>query len=121
LGDGVVLNFEVLIDGRHHNVYLGNNVSIGPQVSILTLGHDPQSPTFGNQGGEVRVKDRVWIGFGATILPGVTIGEGAVVAARSVVSRDVDAFSIVAGVPAKEIGQRNRELTYELSYDPWLG
>ena len=86
----------------------------------MTLGHDPQSSTFGDRGGDVIIGDRVWIGYGALVMPGITIGEGAVVAAGAVVTKDVEPFTIVAGVPAKPIGQRNRDLTYELNYDPWL-
>ncbi len=66
------------------------------------------------------VDDRAWIAFGAIILPGVTIGEGAVVAAGAVVTRDVAPFTIVAGAPAKEVGTRNRDLNYRLSCRPFL-
>jgi acetyltransferase-like isoleucine patch superfamily enzyme len=52
------------------------------------------------------------------VLPGVTIGEGAVVAAGSIVTKDVAPFTIVAGIPAKRIGERERHLTYELGRAP---
>ena len=55
----------------------------------------------------------MWIGAGATILKGVDIGEGAVVAAGAVVTKNVAPYSIVAGVPAKKIGERNKELDYK--------
>jgi acetyltransferase-like isoleucine patch superfamily enzyme len=120
LGDRNVINFGCLLDGRKHNITFGNDVSIGPEATILTLGHDPQSPTFEDRGGEVKIGDRVWIGYRALVMPGVSIGEGAVIAAGSVVTKDVAPYTIVAGVPAKTIGQRNRDLSYELSYQPWL-
>lgn len=120
LGLGNVINFGCLLDGRKYRIVTGDNVSIGPEATILTLGHDPQSPYFADRGGDVIIGDRVWIGYRALILPGVTIGEGAVVAAGAVVTKDVAPFTIVAGVPAKPIGTRNRELTYELNYHPWL-
>ena len=64
------------------------------------------------------IGDRVWIAYRAVILPGVTIGEGAVIAAGAVVTRDVGPFSIMAGVPAKKIGERNRNLDYQLDFRP---
>ena len=120
LGRNNVINFGCLLDGRRFEIRTGSNVSIGPEASILTLGHDPQSPTFEDRGGDVVIGDRAWIGYRAIILPGVTIGEGAVVAAGAVVSRDVPDYTIVAGVPARPVGERSRDLSYELSYRPWL-
>jgi maltose O-acetyltransferase len=120
LGDRNVINFGCLFDGRKHEILIGSDVSIGPEATILTLGHDPQSKSFADKGGAVQIGDHVWIGYRALILPGVTIGEGAVVAAGSVVSRDVEPFTIVGGVPAKVIGSRERNLDYKLSYSPWL-
>jgi len=120
LGPNTVVNFGCLFDGRVHAVRTGANVSIGPEAGILTLGHDPQSPGFETEGGEVVIGDRAWIGYRALILPGVTIGEGAVVGAGAVVTRDVPPYAIVAGNPARVVGERRRELTYELNYRPWL-
>ncbi len=120
LGERNVINFGCLFDGRHYKIRTGNDVSIGPDATILTLGHDTQSQDFADQGGDVEIGDRVWIGYRAIILPGVTIGEGAVVAAGAVVSRDVEPFAIVGGVPAQPIGQRTPDLRYKLSYDPFL-
>jgi maltose O-acetyltransferase len=57
----------------------------------------------------------------ALILPGITIGEGAVVAARAVVTHDVPPYTIVAGTPARPIGERSRDLTYTLDYRKFLG
>lgn len=121
LGAGTVINFGCLLDGRSHEIRTGDNVSIGPEASILTLGHDPQSPDFADRGGEVVIGNRVWIGYRAIILPGVTIGEGAVVGAGAVVTKDVESYTIVAGNPARKIGDRRRELNYQLNYRPWLG
>jgi maltose O-acetyltransferase len=120
LGDRNVVNFGCLLDGRRYSIRTGNNVSIGPEAAILTLGHDPQSPDFADQGGGVVIGDRVWICYRAIVLPGVTIGEGSVVAAGSVVSRDVEPYSIVAGSPAKPVGRRTTELNYHCKFSPWL-
>ncbi|HMS72434.1 MAG TPA: hypothetical protein PKB03_05320, partial [Baekduia sp.] len=62
--------------------------------------------------------DRAWVALGATVLGGVTIGEGAVVAAGAVVTKDVEPYSVVGGVPAVKIGDRSRGLRYELDYRP---
>lgn len=120
LGDRNVINFGCLFDGRHYTIRTGSDVSIGPEATILTLGHDPQCPDFGNKGGNVVIGDRVWIAYRAIILPNITIGEGAVVGAGAVVTKDVEPYTIVAGNPARPIGKRNSFLTYTLSYIPWL-
>ena len=93
---------------------------MGPEATVLTLGHDPQSSDFADRGGDVVIGNRAWIGYGALILPGITIGDGAVVGAGAVVTKDVEPFTIVAGNPARKIGERNRDLCYEIKYEPWL-
>lgn len=120
LGDRNVINFGCLFDGRHYTIKTGNDVSIGPEATILTLGHDPQCPNFENKGGDVVIGDRAWIAYKAIILPGITIGEGAIVGAGAVVTKNVAPYTIVAGNPAVVIGKRNRNLEYLLEYQPWL-
>ena len=120
LGERNIVNFGCLLDGRTYEIRFGNDVSIGPEASILTLGHDPQSPDFSGTGGAVTIGDRAWIAYRATILPGVTIGEGAVVGAGAVVSQDVPPYAVVAGNPAKHIRDRARHLSYHLKHAPWL-
>jgi acetyltransferase-like isoleucine patch superfamily enzyme len=115
-----VINFGCLFDGRKFLIRTGDDVSIGPEAAILTLGHDPQSPHFSDRGGDVTIGDRVWIAYRATILPGISIGEGAVVGAGAVVTKNVDPYTLVAGNPARKIGERNRDLRYELDFAPWL-
>lgn len=119
-GERNVINFGCLFDGRKYTIRTGSDVSIGPEAAILTLGHDPQSPEFTDRGGEVIIGDQVWIGYRAVILPGIKIGDGAVVGAGSVVTKDVAPFAIVAGNPARQIGQRNPDLNYRLDYAPFL-
>lgn len=120
IGHRCVINFGTLMDGRRYPIKIGADVSIGPEASILTLGHEPRSPVFADRGGPVVIGDRAWIGFRAIVLPGVSIGEGAVVGAGSVVTRDVDPYQIVAGNPARVIGERPRQLRYTLNYNPFL-
>jgi len=115
-----VINFGCLFDGRKFHIKTGDDVSIGPEAAILTLGHDPQTPDFANRGGDVIIGDRVWIAYRAIVLPGVTIGEGAVVGAGAVVTKNVEPYTIVAGNPARKIGERNRDLRYELNFTSWL-
>jgi acetyltransferase-like isoleucine patch superfamily enzyme len=120
IGARNVLNAGCLFDGRKYAIRTGDDVSIGPEAVILTLGHDPQSPDFADRGAEVIIGDRVWIGYRAVVLPGVTIGEGAVVGAGSIVTKNVEPYTIVAGNPARKIGERERDLQYHLNYRPFL-
>lgn len=120
LGQRNIINFGCLLDGRKHEIRTGHDVSIGPEASILTLGHDPNSPCFEDRGGPIAIGSHAWIAYRAIVLPGVTIGEGAVVAAGAVVSKDVPAFAVVAGNPARTVSQRNCDLTYRLHHSPFL-
>ncbi len=120
LGQHTVINRDVLLDGRT-GIQIGNNVSISEGVAILTLEHDPHSSTFAERGAPVRIGDRVFVGARALVLPGITIGEGAIIGAGAVVTRDVAPFAIVAGVPARPIGQREANLDYTLDYRKFLG
>ncbi len=95
---------------------IGNNVSIAGEVRIYTMEHDIDSPTFAETGAPVVIEDYVVIGSRVTILPGVTIGKGAVVASGAVVTRDVEPYAVVGGVPAKFIKARNKHLTYTLKF-----
>lgn len=115
IGRNSIVGNDCFLDGRL-GLEIGNNVNIGGHVQIFTVGHDPNSPTFGTKGGSVRVADRAYIASRATILPNVKIGEGAVVAAGAVVAKDVPPYTIVGGVPATVIGQRPRDLRYELNF-----
>lgn len=120
LGEHTIINGGVLLDGRM-DVMIGNNVSVSEGAMLLTLEHDPNSPTFDDRGGAITIGDRVFIGARAIVLPGTTISEGAVVAAGAVVTKDVEPYIIVGGVPARPIGQRRRDLNYTLDYRKFLG
>ena len=120
IGNNTVINRDVLLDGRS-GLYIGNNVSISESVAIITLEHDPNDSSFGTRGAPVHVDDKVFIGTRAMILPGIRIGEGAVIAAGAVVTRDVPPYSIMAGVPARPIGSRSQQLNYILDYRKLLG
>lgn len=103
IGKNVFINFDcVFLDLG--GITIEDNVLIAPKVSLLSEGH-PISPN--ERGlllpGHIHIRKNAWIGAGATILPGVSIGENAVVAAGAVVSKDVPANTIVGGVPAKRL------------------
>ncbi|HUD90923.1 sugar O-acetyltransferase [Sphingobium sp.] len=103
LGDGVFLNFNcVILDVVE--VRIGDGTQIGTGVQILTADHprDPAERATGIEWGRpIRIGCNAWIGGGAIILPGVTIGDDAVVGAGSVVTRDVPAGKTVVGNPAR--------------------
>ncbi len=85
-------------------------------VWIWTMEHDPQDPYYRGTGGPVNIHDYAWISCRVVILPDVTIGKGAVVAAGAVVTKDVAPYAIVGGVPAKTIGKRTEDLRYQLGF-----
>jgi len=118
IGRNCVINRCVLLDGRGGILKIGNNVDIGQETNIWTLEHDPNDDYHRDVGGDVIIEDYVWIASRVTILPGVRIGRGAVVAAGAVVTKDVPPMAIVGGVPAKIIGQRKSKLLYTLRHRP---
>lgn len=120
IGDRAVINQYVLLDCRRYPVVIANDADIGPYTRIWTLSHSPDSPTHDTIGGPVNISHHVWIASGVVVLPGVTIGEGAVIAASSVVSKPVPPMEVWAGVPAKFLKRRNNPLTYSISYRPYF-
>lgn len=120
IGPDSVIGFWSTIDGRR-GVRIGSHVNVSSEVAIWTLQHELTDPHFGLVGGPVVIEDLAWISFRATILPGVTIGKGAVVAANALVAHDVPPYAIVGGVPAKQIGERPRDVDYTLAGPkPWF-
>ena len=119
VGNNCVINREVYLDGRV-GVYVGNNVNISFGTSLLSLHHDHNDPNFISIGAPIEINDHVWIGAHSIILPGVTLGEGSVVAAGAVVTRSVPAYKVVGGVPAKVIGERNRNIQYKTHFSPFF-
>lgn len=111
-----IIGHDCILDGRN-TITIGSNVNLSSGVWIWTLQHDPQNSSFGTVGGAVTISDFAWISCRTIILPNVTIGEGAVVAAGAVVTSDVEPYSIVGGIPAKKIGKRTKELNYSLGND----
>lgn len=99
----------------HAPVVIGDRVTINDGVTILTASHDLSDPSWKTFRKAIQIDDYAWIAQGAMILPGVHIGRGAVVGAGAVVGRDVEAYSVVAGNPARPTSRKRVE---ELEYSP---
>lgn len=107
VGSYTNINKESLLDGRG-GLTIGNNVDIAQQTNIWTEQHDYNNPNYSAMSSPVVIEDYVWLASRVTVLPGVTIGKGAIVASGAVVTKDVPPFAIVGGVPAKIIGSREK-------------
>ena len=114
IGENTSIGDHCILDGRS-GLTIGNSVNLSTGAWIWTMQHDPNDPNFGVKGGAVVVEDYAWISSRTSILPGVTIGRGAVIATGAVVTKSVEPFAIMAGVPAKKIGERNQDLNYKLA------
>lgn len=120
IGDDTIVGEGVVLDGRDI-LKIGNHVDIASEVMIYNCEHNIEDENFSAQCGKVTIEDYVFIGPRAIILPGITIGRGAVVGAGAVVTKDVPPFAIAGGVPAKIIGERkNKELRYKLGRARWF-
>jgi acetyltransferase-like isoleucine patch superfamily enzyme len=114
IGDRAIVNAGVLLDARG-GLEIGADTNISPGVSVFTADHDPRSPGFAGRRHAVAIGRRAWIASQAIVLPGTTIGDGAVVAAGAVVHGDVAPWTIVGGNPAKLIAERPRDAQQRLS------
>lgn len=112
VGEHSHINRGCTIDARG-GITIGNNVSVSYNVCIMTGSHDYNSPSFRGRFLPIRIDDYVWIGNNAIIQQNITIGRGAVVCAGAVVTKDVPPFSVVAGLPARQIAQRQNNLKYQ--------
>lgn len=120
IGKDTIIGEGVVLDGRDRLV-IGNHVDFASEVMVYNAEHDLSSKTFAARTAEVVIEDYVFIGPRAIILPGVHISKGAVVAAGAVVTKDVAPFTIVGGVPAKEIAKRPlQDLQYRLGRAAWF-
>jgi len=139
IGHNTIIGNDAFLDGRHYRTWqagesrllgywrdfcspsvrplrIGNNVSIAGEVRIYTMQHDIDDPGFAEVGAPVVIEDYAVVGTRVTILPGVRIGKGAVVASGGVVTKDVAPYTVVGGVPAVFIRERNKDLKYILKF-----
>ena len=111
IGDNVSINrgceFYPSFYNKKAIIKLGNNIRIGPGTKFLTAGHDHTRINLPDIAEKIEIKDNVWIGANCSILKGVTIEEGAVIASGSVVVRNVPRYKIFGGVPSREIKTRH--------------
>lgn len=110
IGNSCFVNSFTTMYG-HGDLTIGNGVLIGPQVTIIpaNYGFKDRDTPFRLQTPSMKgitIEDNVWIGAGVTVLDGCIVGEGSIIGAGAVVTKNVESYSIVAGVPAKVIGRR---------------
>lgn len=124
IGKGTIIGDNAVLDARN-GIEIGENVNFSSGVQIWSEQHDHRDPYFRcetQKKGKITIGNRAWIGPRVIILHDVHIGEGAVVAAGAVVTKDVPPFAMVVGIPAKKIGMRTDNLKYEFtgSYCPFI-
>lgn len=110
-----IIGPHVSLDGRC-GLEIGDNVDISNNASIWTMQHDYNDEYFGvsRVSAPVIVKDYAWISSGSVVLPGTTIEEGSVVAARAVITENTEPYGVYAGIPAQKIAERTRNLSYQI-------
>jgi galactoside O-acetyltransferase len=110
IGNNCAMNTNVQLGASAGRIVLGDNVIIAPNVVLRAANHGiERSAPIRTQAwtpGEILVEDDVWIGSNAVVTADVTLARGTVVAAGSVVTRSTEPYAIVAGVPARKIGER---------------
>ncbi|OGG28604.1 hypothetical protein A2971_02775 [Candidatus Gottesmanbacteria bacterium RIFCSPLOWO2_01_FULL_46_21] len=136
IGNNTIVGNDAFLDGRfyrkgaknpivyiknfitppHRPLRIGNNISIAGEVRIYTMQHDIDDPQFREVEGDVVIEDYVVIGTRVTVLPGVRIGKGAVIASGAVVTKNIDPYTVVGGVPAVFIRNRSKDLRYTLEF-----
>lgn len=124
IGEDSIIGEGALLDGRAR-LTIGNHVDIATDVMIYNSEHNVHAEHFAAEDGvttaPVVIQDYVFIGPRVIILPGVSIGKAAVVGAGAVVTKDIESFAIVGGVPAKQIGERqNKDPHYRLGRARWF-
>jgi len=119
IGNHCSVGWHCLLDARG-GIFIGDNVNISSYVKIITAGHDVKSVSFEGTSAPVVIEKNVWLATGCTILEGVHIGEGAVVACGAVVINDVEPYTVVGGIPARKISERSKDLKYEVEFPPIL-
>ena len=114
IGENCLINHNNVLQAgkKEGRIIIGNYVHTGANVMMFAFnhGHDKLNLETLNQNyydGDIIINDDVWIGAGSIILPGVKIGKGVIIAANSVINKDIESFTVVGGVPAKLLSRRN--------------
>lgn len=119
ISDNVAIGWFVDLDARG-GIKIGHDTNISSRTVFITGSHDVDDPKFTAEFKPIIIGHHCWIGTNATILQGVTIGDGAVVAAGAVVTKDIPANEVWGGVPAKFIRKRNTKYDYNVIGAPFL-
>jgi acetyltransferase-like isoleucine patch superfamily enzyme len=117
IGDRCVVAERCVLDARG-GITLEDDVVLASDVHLRTAKHDPASAEFTHRYEPIVVRRYGWLGTRSTVLGGVTVGSGAVVAACALATKDVAEYTIVGGVPAVPIGKRNQNLHYDPTARP---
>lgn len=117
IGDRTVVSFRCVLDARG-GLTFGSDVVVASDVQFISGTHEIDSPDFAARFAPIAIGSRAWIASRTTVLAGVTIGDGAVVAASALVIDDVPESAVVGGVPAKQLGTRSRGLRYRIGPHP---
>ena len=120
IGEGTSIGDHCILDGRA-GLVIGSSVNLSTGVWIWTQQHDKDDRHFKVVGKGVIIEDYAWLGGRVIVLPGVRIGRGAVVASGSIVTKDVPPYAVMAGMPARKVGERSQDLDYRIdSHLPFL-
>ena len=114
IGNHTIINKKTLLDGRGGRIVIGDNVDIAQEVNIWTSQHDYNDDYHKLDNAGVTIDDYAWVAARATVIPGVSVGRGAVVGTCSLVTKDVAPMDVVGGVPAKHISTRTSQLKYKI-------
>lgn len=111
IGTNSSINSASLIAGNNSKIIIGDNCLISYNVHIRTRTHNYERKDVlileqGEKENSITIGNDVWIGYGVQIMPGVNIGDGAVVGAGAIVTKDIEPYTVVAGIPAKVIKER---------------
>lgn len=118
MGKHSVVNSDCYLDNRR-GITIGDNTAVAHNTKIYTLGHNIESPLFETKGAPVVIGNNCFIFSNVLIMPGITIGDGAVVLPGSVVTKSVEPYTVVGGNPAKFIKKRDEKIEYINNYNYW--
>lgn len=119
LGDSVAVGWFAELDARG-GIWIDHDTNISSHAKLITGSHDIDDPEFTADFLPIHIGHHCWVGTGAMILQGVKIGDGAVICAGAVVTKNIAPWSVVAGVPAKVIRQRSQNMAYRNGRAPFL-